>query len=623
MRCRFLVVLTALLGLLLAGLAPVSPARAAAPALTGPDVASYQHPSGAAINWSAVRSSGQAWAFVKATEATGYTNPYFAADWRGIAAAGLYRGAYHFARPNPSNGTARAQADVFADTIGTQRQAGTLPPTLDLEDNGGLGPTDLRNWVQSFLDELQTRTGRVPMIYTYPSFWQNRMASSTAFARYPLWIASYGVSSPQNIGWPYTFWQYTSGGTVSGINTPGSTDVSSFRGSAQDLAVLALQGSWGPAVGTAASQPSPDPATTSRYTALAPERVFDTRGGGPGVPQQPVGGALTVALPSTLPPATSSVVLDVSAVGPTGGGYLRVAPAGHAPTTTALNYAAGRSTTTLVVTALDSQRQVTFTTAGTPVDLVVDLVGYFTTADGTGGRWVPIAPVRAADSRSGQGVPAGPLSGQVTLALPGSVPASATGVALNLTALSPTGDGYLRLAAAGATTATTALNFNASGSTTGLALTSTTQGRVSVTVNGSATGLVVDVLGYYEATSASGSGGGYLAVTPQRFLDTRSGLGASGPGNGGLTMALPNSVPSTATTVLLNISVIQPSSPGFLQLSAPGSTAATTAVSLTGNREETVLALAPVSNGRIGLVLYGSNAHLVLDLVGFQVPPTG
>ena len=623
MRARTLGFVPVLVGLLLALMAPLSPARAATASLTGPDVASYQHPRGAAINWPAVRSSGQSFAFVKATESTGYTNPYFAGDWKGIASAGLYRGAYHFARPNATAGSATAQADFFAATIGGQRLTGTLPPVLDLEDNGGLGPADLQAWVQTFLTELQTQTGRVPMIYTYPNFWQTRMASSMAFTRYPLWIAHYGVSAPQSIGWPYTFWQYTSGGTVNGISTPGNTDMNKFSGTAKDLSVLALEGSWGAAKSTAATEPGPDPASTSRYIAVTPYRLFDTRSGGPGVPRQPVRSALTVALPASVPTTATGVVLDVSAVGAAGSGYLRVARAGTTPQTTALNYVGGTSTTALAVTAMDSRRQVTFSPVGAPVDLVVDVVGYFTSADGIGGRWVPLTPVRAADSRSGQGVPAGAHTGALTFTLPGSVPTSATGVALNITALSPQGTGYLRIAPAGSPAATTALNFDGSGSTTGLALTSTNQGRVTITVSGAATGLVVDVLGYYEGTSAAGSGGGYLAVNPQRFLDTRSGLGASGPGNGGLTMALPNSVPSTATAVLVNVSVIQPSGPGYLQLSAPGSSTATTVLNLTGARDVTVLALAPVSNGRISFALYGSNAHVVLDLVGFQVPPTG
>src|SRR6478609_3353605 len=50
--------------------------------LTGVDVASYQRPGGQPIDWGAVKRAGHSYAFVKATQGTGYTNPYFASDWQ-------------------------------------------------------------------------------------------------------------------------------------------------------------------------------------------------------------------------------------------------------------------------------------------------------------------------------------------------------------------------------------------------------------------------------------------------------------------------------------------------------------------------------------------------------------
>ncbi|MCW2692417.1 MAG: hypothetical protein JWM67_1021, partial [Mycobacterium sp.] len=73
-------------------------AAAGASAITGPDVASYQHPNGAPINWGQVAGSGQKFAFVKASEGTGYTNPYYSGDVAGMAANGIYHGAYHYGR---------------------------------------------------------------------------------------------------------------------------------------------------------------------------------------------------------------------------------------------------------------------------------------------------------------------------------------------------------------------------------------------------------------------------------------------------------------------------------------------------------------------------------------------
>src|SRR6266511_4388480 len=49
--------------------------------LVGPDVSSFQHPNGAAINWDTVfGSGGQSFAIVKATEGTNFTSPTFAGD---------------------------------------------------------------------------------------------------------------------------------------------------------------------------------------------------------------------------------------------------------------------------------------------------------------------------------------------------------------------------------------------------------------------------------------------------------------------------------------------------------------------------------------------------------------
>jgi GH25 family lysozyme M1 (1,4-beta-N-acetylmuramidase) len=205
------------------------PSASAARVYQGPDVASYQHPNGKAINWKKVASSGKAFAIVKATEGTTYVNPYFngpyANDYADAAAAGLVHGTYHFARPSlPLVGSAVAQAKFFAQTIGPVTLKDTLPPALDLEVTGGLNRGQLVTWAQNFLLELRTLTGRTPMLYTYPYFWANDLADPTAFARYPLWMAQYGTKQA-----PVSdLWQYTSSGHIKGIS--GAVDISKFVG---------------------------------------------------------------------------------------------------------------------------------------------------------------------------------------------------------------------------------------------------------------------------------------------------------------------------------------------------------------------------------------------------------
>lgn len=227
---------TALLGVLVAALTlpamSASPAFAKttpAPTYLGPDVSSYQHPSsakyphGKPINWTSVEKAGKAFAIVKATEGTAYTNPFFDDDYQGAAKAGLVVGSYHFARPAlPIGGTANAQAKYYAKTIGDVTGAGLLPPALDLEVTGGLTPPQLVTWAQVFLYKLKSLTGRVPMLYTYPYFWTNDLHDAGAFKRFPMWMASYGTSKAPVAD----LWQYTDSSSIPGIS--GGVDQSRY-----------------------------------------------------------------------------------------------------------------------------------------------------------------------------------------------------------------------------------------------------------------------------------------------------------------------------------------------------------------------------------------------------------
>jgi lysozyme len=210
-------------------------AAAVAAGPTGPDVSSHQHI--APLSWPAVRASGHRFAFIKATEGVSYTNPYFASDWQAARDVGLIRGAYHYARP--SVGTAELQAQRLVAVAGPAQALGELAPVLDLEVTGGLSPDELSTWAQEFLDEVRRLTGRTAIVYTYPNFWRDAMAGTTAFTGHPLWIASYtSAPVPRMPAWPsWTFWQYTARGSVAGV--VGRVDLNRFNGGLADLRQLA------------------------------------------------------------------------------------------------------------------------------------------------------------------------------------------------------------------------------------------------------------------------------------------------------------------------------------------------------------------------------------------------
>jgi len=216
--------LTVLAASALAALLFVGSSDAATSRARGLDVSNWN----GTIKWSKVAGAGYSFAFGKATEGTSFTDQTYATNRNGSEAAGLVFGAYHFARPSGgSSGTATAsaiaQADHFLDVASPQ--PGELPPVLDLETTGKLGPARLLDWTLAWLDEVSSRTGVEPLVYTSPNFWKAQLANSIAAAATgtELWIAHWTRASQPLVpaqnwnGSSWTFWQWTNCVSVPGI----------------------------------------------------------------------------------------------------------------------------------------------------------------------------------------------------------------------------------------------------------------------------------------------------------------------------------------------------------------------------------------------------------------------
>jgi GH25 family lysozyme M1 (1,4-beta-N-acetylmuramidase) len=222
---------------LTAGVVVAAVPASAASSVKGMDVSSHQ----GNVNWQGAWNNGARFAYVKATEGTSYTNPYFAKQYNGSYNVGMIRGAYHFARPNISSGA--TQADYFVNHGGGwSRDGKTLPGALDIEWNPysggtcyGVSQTGMVAWIKAFSDRYHYRTGRWPVIYTATSWWSQCTGNRGDFtSTNPLWVARY-ASSPGTLpyAWTYyTFWQYASSGVF-----PGDQDT--FNGAYDRLQALA------------------------------------------------------------------------------------------------------------------------------------------------------------------------------------------------------------------------------------------------------------------------------------------------------------------------------------------------------------------------------------------------
>jgi GH25 family lysozyme M1 (1,4-beta-N-acetylmuramidase) len=198
----------------------------------GIDVSHWQ----GAIDWGKVRAAGKRFVFIKASEDVDFVDNKYGTNRAGARAAGLLVGAYHFARPESAAGDATAEADHFVNTANVAK--GELLPVLDLEHTGGLSQAALQTWTRTFLERVYQRTGSRAIVYVAPSFWKSNMGDTTWFADNGykvLWVAHWTTASDPSIpaqnwgGEGWTFWQYTSSGTVPGIS--GRVDLNRYNGS--------------------------------------------------------------------------------------------------------------------------------------------------------------------------------------------------------------------------------------------------------------------------------------------------------------------------------------------------------------------------------------------------------
>ncbi len=180
------------------------------------DVSTYQ----GVINWPAIAADQIELAIIKATEGIGFTDARFAQNWAGAKAAGVPRGAYHFAHPDAGNDPV-AEASYF---LGVVEAHGLVPTDIlaeDYEVPGG-GPA----WSLAFLGHLEGLVAN--LLAFYSNYSGCARVNDVRMARFPLWLAypGDGVHVPLcPAPWrSIALWQYRVG-TISGITGGVDEDV--------------------------------------------------------------------------------------------------------------------------------------------------------------------------------------------------------------------------------------------------------------------------------------------------------------------------------------------------------------------------------------------------------------
>ncbi|MEV5000295.1 glycoside hydrolase family 25 protein [Nocardioides sp. LML1-1-1.1] len=200
------------------------PTRDPAPSYRdGIDASHHQGP----IAWREVARSGITFAYLKASEGTGFTDPDFADNRRKATRAGIDVAGYHYFQLC-SDGA--AQAEHFLAVLGDARSS--IPPALDLELQGSCAdppaPAALLTEVRAFLRRVDRATGMRTLVYLYPEL-EARYGFADDLASHPQWVRRLGDRPPRR---PWAVWQHDDAGSVPGMS--GNVDLNRMRADRSD-----------------------------------------------------------------------------------------------------------------------------------------------------------------------------------------------------------------------------------------------------------------------------------------------------------------------------------------------------------------------------------------------------
>jgi hypothetical protein len=376
------------------------------------------------------------------------------------------------------------------------------------------------------------------------------------------------------------------------------------------------------------------------FIAAGPVRMLDTRNG-TGAPERPVGAGGVVRLKVLgvgYVPASgvTAVTLNVTDAGATASSYVSVYPDGTArPSASNLNFRAGQDNPNLVTVRVGGDGYVDLYNAHGKVNLIADLEGYYTTTrsgtdDLSMSGLATMAPTRVLDTRNGTGVAKGAVGpGSITtLTLPKYARGWATvGAVLNVTVTGGTSGGYITVSCSSPTSATSTLNYRTGQTASNLAVPCVNAGKVQIYNSAGHVQLIADLQGVYTNEQAETtddwfalSGGPFVATAPTRFLDTRTGLGASAKplgANGTLTVKL-TKVPAGATAVLVNLTGVAPTANTHLTAYGDGTLPTVSNDNLTAGQTRPVLAVVPVgADGSLRIHNALGSVDVVADLEGY------
>lgn len=378
----------------------------------------------------------------------------------------------------------------------------------------------------------------------------------------------------------------------------------------------------------------------AEYVPLVPARLLDTREGmttidrqAAGIGMRPAGSVteLRVTGRGGVPTTAGAVVLNVTVTEAQAPGFVTVYPcAGGLPNAANLNYVAGSTIPNAVIAEVGlGGTTCLYTTAAT--HLVVDVNGYHP----SGPSYVPVQPARLLDSREGMSTADGQYAGiglrptgsvtQLQVTGRAGVASNAAAVVLNVTVTEAAAPGFVTVFPCdGGVPNAANLNYVTGSTIPNLVVAKVGAGGTLCLFVMEATHVVVDVNGYYPATSA------FVSLAPKRLMDSREGMSTIDGLAAGLGLRAAGSItalqvtgragiPDDATAVVLNVAVTEAQGPGFVTVFPCGG-GAPNAANLNYEAGSTIPNAVVARLGVGGVVCFYvlAGTHLVVDVNGYH-----
>ena len=321
----------------------------------------------------------------------------------------------------------------------------------------------------------------------------------------------------------------------------------------------------------------------SDYTPYGPSRILDTRKG-IGAAKAPVKTGddieVKVAGVGSIPSDVTAVALNLTATDTTANGYLDATPGGDQVST--LNYLKGQTVANnAIVPVSDGYIEIDNEgDSGGTADILGDISGYFTPT--TASAYTPATEMRLLDTRNAIGAPKAKIAAgsDVPVAIAGadSIPSGVTAVAVHVTAVDATGNGWIAAEADGAgTPSTSIINYMAGQTVSNTVIVPVAANGEIELYNGGLSGsvdLLADVTGYFSADGTDA----YVPIVPTRIFNSNGG-GALPPDGTLVNIPLGQfpdnpyvSVFPANATMVTNLTVTQGQADGYITVYRNGVT---------------------------------------------------